>query len=174
MVNKMVNKNVGARVLVKKVLVNINPVQGWVYIKHVFGTVVEREGHEQYWFTSDGGHNNVRKNIIENDCWPNYAIKLDNDLKDIVGNNIVVFREEDIKFLDKVSKQKRKRFDTSFKNGEIVWFTYKLDPKEENDWIECTILDLNWSLKAASVQLKNYKGVSCVGISSLSRIKFFS
>ena len=63
--------------------------------------------------------------------------------------------------------------DYSLKNGEKVWFTYKIEPKEESDWIEAEILDLNWAYKAAAIQLKGYTGVSCHGISALSRVRHY-
>jgi len=59
--------------------------------------------------------------------------------------------------------------DYTLKNKEIVWFTYKTNPQGSDDWIEAEILDLNWALKAAAVQLKGYKGVTCCNIASLSR-----
>ena len=64
--------------------------------------------------------------------------------------------------------------DYSLKNGEKVWFTYKIEPKEESDWIEAEILDLNWAYKAAAIQLKGYTGVSCHGISALSRVRHYA
>ncbi len=63
--------------------------------------------------------------------------------------------------------------DLSLKNREVVWFTYKTEPKEESDWIEAEILDLNWAYKSAAVQLKNYKGVTCCGIKNLKRERLY-
>lgn len=63
--------------------------------------------------------------------------------------------------------------DYSLKSGEKVWFTYKLKPKDDSDWIEAEILDLNWAYKSAAIQLKGYKGVSCHGISALCRIRHY-
>lgn len=69
---------------------------------------------------------------------------------------------------------RRSTLDYSLKNGEKVWFTYKIKPREESDWIEAEILDLNWAYKAAAIQLKGYKGVSCHGISALSRVRHYA
>lgn len=69
---------------------------------------------------------------------------------------------------------RRSALDYSLKNGEKVWFTYKIEPKEESDWIEAEILDLNWAYKAAAIQLKGYTGVSCHGISALSRVRHYA
>lgn len=69
---------------------------------------------------------------------------------------------------------RRSALDYSLKNGEKVWFTYKIEPKEENDWIEAEILDLNWAYKSAAIQLKGYDGVSCHGISALSRVRHYA
>lgn len=63
--------------------------------------------------------------------------------------------------------------DYSLKSGEKVWFTYKLNPKDDSDWIEAEILDLNWAYRAAAIQLKGYNGVSCHGISALSRERYY-
>jgi hypothetical protein len=69
---------------------------------------------------------------------------------------------------------RRSDLDYSLKNGEKVWFTYKIEPKEESDWIEAEILDLNWAYKAAAIQLKGYAGVSCHGIFALSRVRHYA
>lgn len=63
--------------------------------------------------------------------------------------------------------------DYLLKNGDKVWFTYRLQPKDESDWIEAEILDLNWANKAAAIQLKGLTGVSCCGISALSRERYY-
>jgi len=99
---KRINRNIGARVLVTSVNTSINPVDGWKSLKNVPGTIVENKGYEHYYHTSSGGYTHVRKHIIENDCYPTFAIKLDNNLKDVEGNNIIVVREFKLKFLDRV------------------------------------------------------------------------
>jgi hypothetical protein len=94
------NKNIGARVSIKKLLVEISPKVKWRHLKNVTGTIVENKDYEQYYHTCSGGHTYVNKHVIENDFVPNYAIKLDDDIVDIEGNNIVVIREWSLKFLD--------------------------------------------------------------------------
>lgn len=94
------NKNIGARVSIKKLLVEISPKVKWRYLKNVTGTIVENKDYEQYYHTCSGGHTYVNKHVIENDFVPNYAIKLDDDIVDIEANNIVVIREWSLKFLD--------------------------------------------------------------------------
>jgi hypothetical protein len=94
------NKGVGGRVIVKKLLVEISPLVGWRYLKNVQGVIVERGEHEQYSHTSTGGGTHPTKHIIKNDGWNPLAIKLDDGVVDIEGNNIVVEREWDLKFLD--------------------------------------------------------------------------
>ena len=94
------NKNIGARVSIKKLLVEISPKVKWRHLKNVTGIITERGSHEHYYHTCSGGHTYVNKHVIENDCYPNYAIKLDDDIVDIEGNNIVVIREWSLKFLD--------------------------------------------------------------------------
>lgn len=94
------SKEVGARVLVKALIVEISPKVKWRFLKNVPGVIVERGDHEYYWYTSTGGNTHPHKHIIENDCWPNRAIKLDDGVVDIAGNNIVVIRDENLKFLD--------------------------------------------------------------------------
>ncbi len=94
------SKKIGARVLVKRLLVDINPKDKWKTLKNVPGVIVERGNHEQYYHTSNGSHTYFTKHIIENDFHPTYSIKLDDDIVDIEGNNIVVIREWSLKFLD--------------------------------------------------------------------------
>ena len=98
--NNIKNKNIGARVIVQEIIVEINPKVKWRKLKNIHGTIVEREGHEQYYHTCSGSYISVNKHIIEDDCYKNYAIKLDNDCVDIEGNNIIVVREHELKFLD--------------------------------------------------------------------------
>jgi hypothetical protein len=97
---KLKNKKVGARVSIREVTVAINPKVKWKTIKNVTGVIVERGDYEQYYHTSNGGHTTSHKHVIKNDCYTNYAIKLDNDMVDIEGNNIIVVRELYLKFLD--------------------------------------------------------------------------
>jgi len=97
-----INRNVGARVIVKSVLVEINPKVKIRKLKNVQGTIVERGDHEQYYHTCSGGYTYVWKNLIKKDVYNNYAIKLDNGVVDIENNNIIVVREIELKFLDRL------------------------------------------------------------------------
>jgi hypothetical protein len=102
---KFKNKKIGGRVQIDKVLLSITPKNGWEYKKKVLGTIVEKKDeYEQYYYTCSGGHTYVSKHIIENDCFITYAIKLDDDLVDIAGNNIIIVREWDLKFLEYLPK----------------------------------------------------------------------
>lgn len=94
------NNEVGAKVLIPKLLKSITPERGWQYLKKVTGVIVPRGEHEHYYHSSNGGGTYPRKHLIQNDCHPHYAIKLDNDQTDIEGNNIVIIREYDLKFLE--------------------------------------------------------------------------
>lgn len=81
------------------------------------------------------------------------------------------------KFLQKIvfnSKSSNIKLDYTLKTNDVVWFSYKINPKDESCWIEAKILDLNWHCKAAAVQLNGYVGVTCCSISSLHRQKKFS
>lgn len=97
---KYKNKLVGAKVVVDKVLIAINPTVKWKYMRRVPGIIVERGDYEQYYHTSSGGNTYATKHIIKDDCFKTFAIKLDNDVVDIEGNNIIVVREFNLKFLE--------------------------------------------------------------------------
>ena len=99
---KRLNKNIGARVEVKSVLIKINPIDGWVELKKIKGTIVENTGYKRYYHYASGGRKEVYRVNYEFDSQPTYAIQLDNDIKDIEGNNIVVYVESDLKFLDRI------------------------------------------------------------------------
>jgi hypothetical protein len=98
---KLKNKTIGGRVQINKVLISITPKDGWKYQKKVLGTIVEtKPEYEQYYHTSDGLNISSTKHIIDWDWCKTFAIKLDDDLKDIEGNNIIIVREFNLKFLD--------------------------------------------------------------------------
>lgn len=99
---KRINKNIGAKVQVKEILVEINPEVKWKKLKKVTGIIVENKNYEHYYHTCSGAYTFVRKHLIENDCYKNYAIKLDNNVKDIEGNNVIVVREFNLKFLERI------------------------------------------------------------------------
>lgn len=97
---KYKNNEVGAKVCIPRLLKEIKPKDGWFYLKNINGVIVNNENYEQYYHTSSGGHTHAQKQLIKNDAHPNYAVKLDNGITDIEGNNIVVIREWDLKFLE--------------------------------------------------------------------------
>lgn len=101
------NKNIGARVKVKKLTVEINPTVGWRTLKNVTGVIVENKGYEHYYHTCIGGHKNVKKHLIENDYCPNYAVKLDNNVRDVEGNNIIIVYEHELVFLEIIEEQRK-------------------------------------------------------------------
>lgn len=98
---RLKNKKVGARVVVDSITVEINPKVRWKTLKKIGGRIVKmKPEYEHYYHTCSGGHTHVTKHLIHNDCYPTYAIKLDNNVVDIEGNNVIVVREHDLKFLD--------------------------------------------------------------------------
>lgn len=94
------NKKVGAKVIVNEVLVAINPKVKFKNLKKVSGVIVDRGNHEHYYHTSDGGYTFINKQVIKNDAYTTFAIKLDNGIEDIEGNNIIVVREHDLTFTE--------------------------------------------------------------------------
>lgn len=96
---KRLNKNIGARVEVRKVLIDINTKDGWILLNKVKGTIVENKGYERYYHYYQGG---VRKGYYNKVYQPVYAIQLDDNIKDIEGNNIVVYDEFNLTFLDRI------------------------------------------------------------------------
>lgn len=103
---KYKNDNIGAKVAIPKLLKSITPEKGWFYLKNVIGVIVPKDNYEQYYHTSTGGSTYPTKHLIKNDCYTNYAIKLDDNIVDIEGNNIVVIREWDLKFLEELFIEK--------------------------------------------------------------------
>lgn len=98
---KLKNKKVGAKVVIRELTIKIDPISKWKKLKNVNGMIVPKtEKLEQYYHTSTGGYTHVTKHIIKNDCWTSFAIKLDNGIVDIEGNNIIIVREFDLKFLE--------------------------------------------------------------------------
>lgn len=98
-----INRNVGAKVQIREITVAINPEVKWKKLKKVTGVIVENIGYEHYYHVCSGAYTYVRKCLIDRDAAYNtYAVKLDNNVKDIEGNNIIVVREFDIKFLERI------------------------------------------------------------------------
>ena len=124
---KRINKNIGAKVQVREIAVEINPEVKWKKLKKVSGVIVENEGYEHYYHTCSGGYTYVHKHLIENDCYPNYAIKLDNNVKDIEGNNIIVVREFDLKFLERVEIPKKPISEKAYLNAKKVIERYEAE-----------------------------------------------
>lgn len=115
----MKNKGIGARVIVKEVLVRINPEEKWVYVKNIGGTIVERKPeYEHYWHSCTGVYTHVRKNLIINSVYSPIAVQLDNDFKDIEGNNIIIVRGDfEVKYIETLPKKKRVISETSYLNA---------------------------------------------------------
>ena len=97
---RLKNKNVGAKVLVCKLLVEISPKVKWRKIKNIGGVIVDMGDHKFYYHICDGWYEDITKMVVDiTDC-RTFAIKLDDGITDIAGNNIVVIRDWDLKFLD--------------------------------------------------------------------------
>jgi len=119
---KFKNKDVGGRVIVDSVTITINPIDGWKTLKKVSGVIVERGEHEHYYHNCSGGHTHVSKHVIINDAYNPRAIKLDDGITDIEGNNIIVVREFNLKFIDylppKVKVITKAQYDKALKTIE--------------------------------------------------------
>lgn len=124
---KRVNKNIGAKVEVREITVEINPEVKWRKLKKVTGVIVENENYEQYYHTCSGGYTYVTKFLIKNDCYQNYAIKLDDNVTDIEGNNIIVVREFDLKFLERIEIPKKHVSEKSYLNAKNVIERYEIE-----------------------------------------------
>jgi len=127
---KRLNKNIGAKVQVNSITVEINPKVKWKKLKKVTGTIVKNKGYEHYWHTCSGGHIHVNKHLIENDCFPNFAVKLDNNIKDIEGNNIIIVREFDLKFLERIEIPKKPITEKTYLSAKKVIEKYEKDNKK--------------------------------------------
>lgn len=126
---KRINRNIGAKVEVREVTIAINPKDKWKNLKRVKGTIVKNEGYEQYYVTCSGGYTHVNKHIIEDDCYPTYAIKLDNGITDVLGNNIIVVREHDLKFLERIEIQRKPVTEKAYLNAKKIIERYELENK---------------------------------------------
>ena len=124
---KRLNKNIGAKVQVREITVEINPEVKWRKLKKVTGVIVENEGYEHYYHTCSGGHTYVNKHLIKNDCYPTFAIKLDNNVRDIEGNNVIVVREFDLKFLEQIEIQKKPVSEKAYLNAKKVIERYETE-----------------------------------------------
>ena len=124
---KRINKGIGAKVEVREVTVAINPEVKWKVLKKVTGIIVENKGYEQYYHTCCGGYSHATKHLIENDCYKTYAIKLDNNVKDIEGNNIIIVREFDLKFLDRIEIPKKPVSEKAYLNAKKIIERYEAE-----------------------------------------------
>ena len=122
-----INRNAGAKVQVREITVEINQKVKWRKLKKVTGVIVENEGYEHYYHTCSGGYTYVTKHLIKNDCYKTYAIKLDNNVKDIEGNNIIVVREFDIKFLERIELQRKPVTEKAYLNAKKVIERYEAE-----------------------------------------------
>ncbi len=125
----MKNKGIGAKVLVKEVMVRINPKEKRVYEKKLAGVIVDRGEHEHYSHTCSGAYTYVTKHLIVNDVFKTYAVKLDNAKEDVEGNNIIVVREWELKFLEDLPKQEKLISEKAYQNALSVISKYKLQNK---------------------------------------------
>jgi hypothetical protein len=123
---KLKNKTIGGRVQIDKVLISITPKDGWKYQKKVLGIIVEtKPEYEQYYHTSDGLNISSTKHIIDCDWCKTFAIKLDDDLKDIEGNNIIIVREFNLKFLDYLPEKVKMVTTAEYNKALKIIETYK-------------------------------------------------
>jgi len=124
---KIINKNIGAKVQIREIIVELNPKVKWKRLKKVTGVIVENKGYEHYYHTCSGGYTHINKHLIKNDCYPNFAIKLDDNVKDIEGNNIIIVREFGIKFLERVEILKRPVSEKAYLNAKKVIERYEVE-----------------------------------------------
>ena len=122
-----INRNIGAKVRVREITVEINPEVKWKKLKKVTGVIVKNEGYEHYYHTCSGGYTHVNKHLIKNDCYPTFAIKLDNNVKDIEGNNVIVVREFDIEFLERIEVPKKPVSEKAYLSDKKVIERYEAE-----------------------------------------------
>ncbi len=124
---KRINKNIGAKVEVRGITVEINPKVKWRKLNKVTGVIVENEGYEHYYHSCSGGYTYVTKHLIKNDCYPTFAIKLDNNVKDIGGNNVIMVREFDLNFLERIEVPKKTVSEKAYLNAKKVIERYEAE-----------------------------------------------
>ena len=124
---KRIDKSIGAKVQVREITVEVSPEVKWKTLKKVTGVIVENKDYEHYYHTCSGAYTYVTKHLITNDCYPNFAIKLDNNVKDIEGNNIIIVREFDLKFLERIETQKKPISEKAYLNAKKIIARYKLE-----------------------------------------------
>jgi hypothetical protein len=102
------NRDIGARVIVNKVVVDINFTDKIKTLRNVGGTIVDKTGLNYYFHNCLSDYVTITKVIVhnvENIC---YAVKLDDNIKDIDGNNIILVKKQDLKFLDYLEPETKK------------------------------------------------------------------
>ena len=120
-----INRNIGAKVQVREITVEINPEVKWKKLKKVNGVIVENKGYEHYQHTCSGGYTYVTKHLIKNYCYKTYAIKLDDNVKDVAGNNVIVVREFDLKFLERIDVPRKPVTEKAYLNAKKVIERYE-------------------------------------------------
>jgi hypothetical protein len=103
---KLKNKNIGGKVIVKEVLLSITKEHGWKYHKKITGVLVEKNDVKPYYYSCNGNQEHIRQHIIKYAYGYKYYVKLDNDVVDIAGNNILPMTEEDLIFIDHLENVK--------------------------------------------------------------------
>lgn len=126
-----VNKNIGAHVEVYQVITDINPTDGWKIAKKVPGVIVENKDCEYYYIDSNGSRTCVNKHVLKRDVHTYYAVKLDNDLKDVAGNNIIPVREFHLKFLDRLEIPRKPVSEKSYMNAKETVKRYEAENRLE-------------------------------------------
>jgi hypothetical protein len=128
---KRINRNIGAKVEVREIDVEINPKVKWKKLKKVTGIIVEKkEEYEQYYHSCTGAYTYVRKHLIKNDCFPTLAVKLDNDITDVEGNNIIIVRESYIKFLERIEIPRKPVSEKAYLNAKKTIERYEYENKK--------------------------------------------
>jgi hypothetical protein len=105
---KYFNKEIGARVVVNKVVLDINFTDKVKTLRNVGGTIVDKTGLKYYYYTCLHDFKTITKVIVhnvENLC---RAVKLDDNITDIEGNNIILVKMQDLKFLDYIETESEK------------------------------------------------------------------
>lgn len=131
----------------------------------IVGILVDDTTAEFFW--------RVNERIIEKGG--NYSLEDSAEIEALVTKQeLKSFENPSSKSEPKTPELRDKReIDFTLKNGDEIFFTVKLEPKRKEDWDEATILDINWALKSASIQVKGCSGPSCVSLASCHKKKFY-
>ena len=126
---KRINRGIGARVEVYRVTVGINRIEQWKVIKNVKGVIVENEGYENYYHTCSVDYSYTTKHLIKNDYGQAYAIKLDNNITDIEGNNVIMVKDSVLKFLDRIDVKPKPITKQKYLNAKGIVKRYESENK---------------------------------------------